>query len=652
MYYYEIVLPSLNSPVKNIFTYSSPKKLNLGDFVKIELRKKEYRGIIIEEVKKPPYPCKDILEVFIASLLFEWQINLYKYIHEYYFANASKTMHLFIPNKILKNKTVNLKNKANSNSFLDNLNHTCSKKNQLNEEQQKIFDQIKANPKNIHLLHGITGSGKTEIYLQLIEDAILQNKQVLILVPEISLSSQTANYFSNFFGKNLVGIYHSNLNSSEQVLEWNNIKNNQTKIIIGSRSSLFLPFANLEYIIIDEEHEFAYKQDQNPRYHARTIAQWFHKNLKTKIILGSATPSLESYFAATQTNKVDYHHLNIRAKKTPLPTIEIIDVKDEYKKKNFLLLSDRLQEEIDEHLQNQEQIMILHNKRGFASFIQCTDCGTVLECPNCSISLTLHHKHSQEILQCHYCDYQTPNPNTCSSCHGHNLKNTGSGIQKVIEQIEHLFPKARILRADSDTTKTKHSFNEIYQAFKNHEADILVGTQMISKGINIPNVQLAAVINADIGLHLPDFRASERSFQLLTQLAGRAGRNLKQGHVVIQTLNPNHPVIQAVANNKLAEFYQDELKNRKKYNYPPFNKLTKLIAAHSTKKELDKSAFQIEQELTKLKIKFKSAPALLEKRHNKYYHNILLSSLNPYKIINQLKLDKNWVIDRDPISTI
>jgi len=652
MNFYEVVLPTLNSPIKNIFTYSHPNKLNLGDFVKVELRKNEYRGIIIEKVKKPQYPTKDILEIIAPNLLVDWQIQLFKYINEYYFANPSKTINLFLPNKILKNKTVNLKTPNKENSFLNKLPKTDTNKHTLNSEQAEVLKNIQADQKRMHLLHGVTGSGKTEIYLQVIEETIKANKQVLILVPEISLSSQTANYFSNYFGTDLVGIFHSNLSSTEQMLEWKRIKDNQCKIIIGSRSALFLPFTQLEYIIMDEEHEFAYKQDQNPRYHARTIVQWMHKYRQTKIILGSATPSLESYFAAKERQVLNYHLLSVRAKKTPLPKIEIVDLKNEYKNKNFSLLSERLQDEIEEHLKNKEQIMILHNKRGFASFLQCTDCGEVVECPNCSISLTLHHKHNQEVLQCHYCDYQAPNPNECQSCHGHNLKTTGAGIQKVIEQIEYSFPSARILQADSDTTKTKHSFNEIYQSFKNHEADILIGTQMISKGINIPNVQLAAVINADIGLHLPDFRASERSFQLLTQLAGRAGRNLKQGHVIIQTLNPMHPVIQAVAHNNLKEFYAEELTNRQKYSYPPFQKLTKLIFADTDHKKVAKASFEIEKALEKMKVQYKSAPALLEKRHNKYYHHILISSLKPEAIIAKLKLNKTWQIDRDPISTI
>lgn len=651
MYYYEVVLPTLNSPIKNEFTYSADAKLNLGDFVEVPLKSKNYRGIVTKKVTAPKFNCKPINQVLIPELLSEWQIDLYHYINNYYFANPAKTIHLFLPNKILKNKKIDLGAKSESNSFLDILKHKCANKHELNDEQKSTLNNVRDDKEKIHLIHGVTGSGKTEIYLQLIEETVHKGHQVLMLVPEISLTPQTANYFSNYFGKEVVSIYHSGLNLSEQMLEWTKIRNNQAKIIIGSRSSLFLPYQNLEFIIMDEEHEFAYKQEQNPRYHARNIVQWYHQTLNTKVILGSATPSFESY-AAAKSNKVNYHELKQRAKKTPLPKIEIIDLKDEYKNKNYSLISERLQEEISTHLKNNEQIMILHNKRGFANFLQCQDCGQAIDCPRCSISLTLHKYSGQDILQCHYCDYQQTNPQTCENCHGHNFKNLGIGIQRVIEELQTLFPIARILQADSDTTSTKHSFTEIYQAFKNHEADILIGTQMISKGISIPNVQLAAVINADVGLHLPDFRAAERSFQLLTQLSGRAGRNIKQGHVIIQTLSPEHPVINAVKHNNLEEFYENELNLRQEFNYPPFSKLTKLTFSNASKDKLKKAVTNLENQIQKLGYQFKSAPALIEKRHNKFYHNILIESLQPEKLINKLDLELGWTIDRDPISAI
>lgn len=644
MNYYEVIFPSLNSPKLNIFTYSSKIALQNGDFIQAELRNKIYRGIILKKVKKPSFKTKEAT-LIEPKLLEDWQLKLFEFINNYYFSSPVKTINLFLPKKIFNSKKLKFQKEEIKNTKNE------SKKHKLNESQEKIFKKILKKNEEMHLIHGVTGSGKTEIYLHLSSHHAKKGHQTLILVPEISLTPQTGAYFKNYFGEENVSLWHSKMNETEKFTEWIKIKNNQSKIIIGSRSSIFLPFQNLKQIIVDEEHDYAYKQDQMPRYHARTIAQWYNSNLKTTVIFGSATPSLETYKAALD-KKINLHEIQERASKLALPTIKIIDRKDEYAKGNFLELSDYLQDEIEDHLKQKEQIVILHNKRGYASFMQCQDCGHVIKCPRCSISLTLHRKSDKESLKCHYCDYKTNGIPECQNCGSHELRNVGTGIQKVMDNLQTIYPKAKLLRADADTTSRKHAFDEIYQKFKNHEADILIGTQMIAKGMDIKNVQLASVINADIGLHLPDFRSPETTFQLLTQLAGRAGRTKKQGHVVIQTFDPENPVIKAVAKNKIKDFYAEELENRKKFNYPPYAKLTLLAYAHKDKSKVKTEVEKIEKALTQLKIKFKSAPALIEKRHNKFYHNILLVSLTPEKFISRLKLDLNWKIDRDPINTI
>lgn len=650
MAYFELIFPSLNSPRENVFTYEGPDSTNIGDLVEANLRRKNYRAIVIKKVNKPKFATKPF-KLIKAGFLSEWQIELSKYIEDYYFSSDVKAINLFLTKKIFDAKKLDLDCELKPNSFTEHMQHCDRAKQELNQNQQEIVDKITKDNSDIHLIHGITGSGKTEVYLHIADYYAHKGKQVLLLVPEIALTPQTSAYFVKHFGKENVAVFHSKLNDTEKYHEWLRVHRNQAQVVIGSRSSMFLPFQDLGLVIIDEEHDYAYKQDSMPRYHSRTIAQWLSYKHKIPVILGSATPSLESY-AAAQKDIIKYHKLSERAKKVPLPKIQIIDRKEEMKKGNFNELSDHLTEEITNHLKENEQVVILHNKRGYAHFLQCQDCGEVIKCPRCSISLTLHKSAGNPHLECHYCSYKTNNANTCNECHGTNLKEVGSGIQRIVKELEMTFPDARILRADSDTTSKKHGFQEIYNKFKNHEADILIGTQMIAKGMDIPNVQLVGVINADIGLHLPDFRAAETSFQLLTQVAGRAGRAKKQGHVVIQTYNPDHTVLHAVKDNKAEEFYDQELKLRQEFSYPPFSKLLKLTYAHKERQSVEKNVSKIEALLEKMQIEFKSAPALIEKKYNKYYHNILINTLNPDAIVSQLPLDMDWKIDRDPISTV
>ena len=645
MQYYEVIFPKQKSPIMNIFTYHSKEKLNIGDGIIAQLRKKEYQGIVLKQVEKPKFKTSPILELFAPNLLNKNQIKLFEYIVKFYFANPSRTINLFTPKNLHK-----INNDLFKKSEPVQIKATPPEYN-LNDTQKEILEFLHKEEDKIHLVHGITGSGKTILYLKRVEEVLKKDNQVLILIPEISLTPQTIKTFQNYFNPEIISIYHSKLNPTEQFKEWIKIKNNQSKIIIGSRSSLFLPYQSLKLIIMDEEHDHAFKQEQNPRYHSRNIAQWYHQHLKTQLILGSATPSLETYQAA-ESNKILKHEIMHRSQFQDLPNIQIIDLKDEIKKGNPSPISDELFKKIKQTVSQKEQVLILHNKRGFSNYLLCQDCGDVVNCPKCSISLTLHKKFAKDHLACHYCSYKTQIPECCKNCGSVKLKPIGSGIQKIYDELTKLFPTAKIKRVDSDTTSSKNAHQEVYDSIKNAEFEIIIGTQMIATGLDISGINLVAVTNADIALNMPDFRAAERAFQLLTQVSGRSGRGEKQGQVIIQTFNPDHPVIQAVKNNDLKNFFDQELKFRKQFSYPPYSRLLKLTYSHSKIEKVNQEVKSTETKLNQLKIKFRSAPALIEKKNNKYYHHILINSLAPEKFIPELKLSSDWWIDRDPINTI
>lgn len=427
------------------------------------------------------------------------------------------------------------------------------------------------------LLHGVTGSGKTEVYLQLIQEVLNQGKSAILLVPEIALTPQM---ISQVYGRFQLGVavLHSGLSTSEKYDEWRKIKQGQVQIVIGARSSIFAPLENIGLIIIDEEHETTYKQSESPRYHARDIALQRSRFHRCPVVLGSATPSLESMARAMKSN---YQLLSMpqRANHQPLPPVEIIDMTQVGVQNHAQEISPKLQAKIMDRLAKKEQIMLLLNRRGYGSFMQCRECGNVLECPHCDISLT-YHKFEHR-MKCHYCDYHQPVPHTCPNCGSKHLHSQGSGTQKIMETVQTLFPQARILRMDNDTTRRKHAHRQLLKAFANHEADILIGTQMIAKGLDFERVTLVGVINADTALNIPDFRASEKTFQLLTQVSGRAGRGQYAGEVIIQTYNPDHYVLQLSQMHDYQQFFYHEMKYRHLGKYPPYY-FTSLITVSAT----------------------------------------------------------------------
>lgn len=471
---------------------------------------------------------------------------------------------------------------------------------QLSTAQQKAFDSIKESleHKAVCLLHGITSSGKTEIYIKLIEEYLVTGKQVLYLLPEIALTTQLVSRLRAHFG-NKVAVFHSKYNNNERVEVWNQVLRNADKaqIVIGARSALFLPFYDLGFIIIDEEHEQTFKQsDPAPRYHARDAAIVLANAHQAKVLLGSATPSIETYFNATS-DKYGFVEISERFGNVSLPEIVLVDLKDKYfRKKMNGHFSDVLIEEITTALSLGEQVILFQNRRGYSPIIECITCGHVPHCQQCDVSLT-YHKHKNQ-LRCHYCGYSMANPTSCHACSSIDLTTKGFGTEQIEQELVTIFPAAKTGRMDQDTTRGKFGFEKIIDSFKNREIDILVGTQMLAKGLDFDNVNLVGVMNADNMLYHPDFRAFERSFQMMTQVAGRSGRSEKKGKVVIQTYNPNHNTIQQVTNTDYVGMYKEQLYDRQIYKYPPYFRIIKLTLKQRDFDKLKEGAMWLYQVLS------------------------------------------------------
>lgn len=441
---------------------------------------------------------------------------------------------------------------------------------QLTDEQDvaltQILQSMKENLATTFLLHGVTGSGKTEVYLQAIQEAINQGKEAIVLVPEISLTPQMTERFRARFG-DLVAVMHSGLSKGEKYDEWRKIDRGEVKVAVGARSAIFAPFTNLGLIILDEEHESTYKQEDTPRYHARDVAIWRSQFHHCPVILGSATPSLET-FARAKKNVYKLLTLSKRAKNQSLPAVQVVDMREELHSGNRSMFSRALSEAIQTRLDRKEQIVLFLNRRGYSSFVLCRDCGTVVQCKNCDISMTYHR--SSETLKCHYCGYEEHVPTECPECHSEHIRFFGTGTQKIEVEIHKVFPEARVLRMDVDTTRQKGAHERILDNFGAGKADILLGTQMIAKGLDFPKITLVGVLSADTSLNLPDFRAAERTFQLLTQVSGRAGRHELPGEVIIQTYSPEHYAIQLSKEQHYEPFYEQEMTMRHKFAYPPY----------------------------------------------------------------------------------
>jgi len=503
----------------------------------------------------------------------------------------------------------------------------------LTEEQQhayKCIEQGLLAGEGNYLIHGVTGSGKTEIYMRVVQKVLEMNKQAIVLVPEISLTPQTVERFKYRF-KNQVAILHSALSTGERYDEWRKIYNQEVSIVVGARSAVFAPFERLGAIIIDEAHEDTYKSEGSPRYDAIGVAKKRCELENATLIMGTATPSLEDYYDA-QNKKCHLIVLKKRVDGRSLPSIEVVDMRKEIEKGNRSIFSHSLYKAIKEVLDNREQGILLLNRRGYAQFVSCRSCGYVVKCRNCDISLTYHSK--ENVLKCHYCGETRSYPKICPNCNSKYIKHFGIGTQRVEEEIKKFFPTARVVRMDVDTTSTKGAHQKIINAFRNREYDFLLGTQMVAKGLDFPTVTLVGVIAADVSLNLPDYKSSEKTFQLVTQVAGRAGRGDKKGRVIVQTYQPEHYAIIYASSHDYEGFYRKEIQVRKEFEYPPFSHIVRILVTGEEEKavvELSCSIHewikaQIDNDLILKQglVQCGVYPAVLERIRNKYRWHVVL----------------------------
>jgi primosomal protein N' (replication factor Y) len=515
----------------------------------------------------------------------------------------------------------------------------------------------------VFLLFGVTGSGKTEIYLRALARVIAAGKKGICLIPEIALTRQTVERFANRFSGR-VAVLHSGLSPGEQFDEWQRIMEGNCDVVIGPRSALFAPLPKLGLIIIDEEHEWTYKQeDKSPRYHARDAAIRLAQLSDAIVILGSATPDIGSFHKAQQG---EYQLVELRERITPrpssqrsgcsaLPKVTVVDLREELKAGNTSLLSRPLLAAIKDALAQGEQIILFLNRRGTATFVRCRNCGFVFRCPRCSVALTYHSVEKR--LICHRCRYSIPASPSCPRCFQRHLRLLGIGTQRVEEEVRHFFPEARLLRWDRDVITRRYGHDELLGSFRDHKADVLIGTQMIAKGLDLPQVTLAGVINADTGLNFPDFRSGERTFQLLCQVAGRAGRGVKAGKVIIQTYSPDNYIIETAAKHDYLGFYHKEIDYRRRYNYPPFSQLVRLVYSHVNEESCRREADRVyrliadSRQLT-ADSTIGPVPTFAFRARGRYRWQLFLRGPDSSRVLSRLALPRGWTIDVDPVGMV
>ncbi|MFH1288245.1 MAG: primosomal protein N' [bacterium] len=592
MNFVQVALPI---PINKLFTYRIPdhfqNKIAVGQRVLVPFGGKKLVGYVIEltdmtDVSK----LKEIEEIIDEQpVIIPSVLKLSKWMSEYYLCSLGDVLKSAFPSALKKPKR---------KQVLSTEQYNKEKCFVLTDEQSSALELIKKDidieKPGIFLLFGITGSGKTEVYIRAVQHVLGKKKQALILVPEIGITPQIVERFRRRFN-NEVAVIHSRLKASERYFEFEKIRNGEVNIVIGVRSAVFAPLKNLGIIIVDEEHDSSYKQTESPKYNARDVALMRAKFENAVCVLGSATPSLESYHKA---GKGSYNLLPLteRIEKRPLPKVKIVDLRQEFVKNGKAeIFSDVLKGAISLRLQKKEQVILFINRRGFSNFVLCRECGEVLTCRNCDVSLTFYK--NKNIGKCHYCGYQKKIPELCPKCESGYLQNFGFGTEQAEMELKNCFPLAKITRMDLESTRGRESFEDIYKAFLNHEIDILVGTQMVTKGFDFVNVTLVGVISADTNLNLPDFRASERTFQLLTQVAGRAGRGAIPGDVIVQTYLPEHYAILASKEHDYKRFFKEELSFRKSLNYPPFSFIINIFVKGSKEERVIDASQKLVQAL-------------------------------------------------------
>lgn len=640
MKYVQVVLPISHKNVDKPFTYAVPDyllgKLFLGMAVHVPFGagNKLYEAYITGFSNTVEFKTKEVIGIVTEnSFLTQEMINLALWMKEKYYTTLANCLKVILPPTVVKPR----KRKVSISSDFSYIEK--SDKKILNQEQQQAVDIClicsKKEDKKPILIHGVTGSGKTEVYMEIIEQIISEGKQAIVLVPEISLTPQTVARFTNRFGE-LVNFTHSKLSAGERHTQWEAARCGDISIIIGPRSGVFAPFPNLGIIIIDEEHESSYKSETTPKYDAIQIAKKRGELEGATVVLGSATPSIHTYFNA-QSGFYEYIELKQRVNQRP-PDINVIDMRAELKLGNTSIFGDDLQKAIQNNLDNNLQTILFLNRRGHSTFVSCRACGHVCQCEQCSVNYTFH-KYNNSLL-CHYCGLEAENPANCPVCGSKFIKYFGIGTQRVEKETSELFPQARILRMDLDTTTKKHAHKNILDTFRVGDADILIGTQMIAKGLDFPKVTLVGIIAADIGLNAGDYRSGEITYQLMTQVAGRAGRSDYPGTVYIQTYNPEHYAIIHATTGDYSSFYKQEISLRRQMFYPPFSHVFMILAVSYNEKELIQTMFHLRAimdfyiEKRPIFEALGPTPATISKVQNKYRWKIIVKSETEEKLKN------------------
>ncbi|MEI8143444.1 MAG: primosomal protein N' [Candidatus Berkelbacteria bacterium] len=592
-----------------------------GALVSIPFGNRKIRGIvekIVTDESENTFKLKSILGANKEFVLPSKYLDIARWVADYYLCSLGDTIGMFLPPETIKTRK-----QKSENSTQEKELHEIK----LSDDQEDIFQSIsktfkERNSKPV-LIHGVTGSGKTEIYIKLIEQAINQGKQAIVLVPEIMLAPQTVERLTKYFGDRVL-LLHSGLSKGEKSSSFFQFYQNEKPIIIGPRSALLVPTENIGLIVIDEEQEDSYKQEQTPRYHAVDLAKKIAETIGANLVMGTATPRIETYHE-TVNQKSCYYRLAERHGEAKIPQSKIIDLRMEMKAKNYSPLSLRLQADIKTTLEKKKQVLLFLNRRGLSTFVSCRDCGHIVMCDNCQIPMVCHIYDKQGVLSCHHCDAKKPLPAICPECGSPRIKHFGAGADRIEQEVNLLFPEARTLLVTADTIKSKKDYAEIYQKIKKHEVDIVIGTQMIAKGLDIPNVDLVGIVSADTGLHLPQYRSAERTFQLITQVSGRAGRRNDQGEVIVQSYWPESLAIVAATLNNYELFYDAEILEREKYNYPPFCKLIRIVASSENEAKAHLEIEKISVYLRELKIGFIGpAKCFFARINKKYRYHIII----------------------------
>ncbi|MBQ4646423.1 MAG: primosomal protein N' [Candidatus Gastranaerophilales bacterium] len=666
---YAQVLVDINKLGTKTFSYLIPESLKddikVGVAVAIPFgnRKEPLKAYVVgfSNYLEAGIKAKEITEILDSEPLFSLEyLQLLEWVASYYFCDIQTVLNTALPQKFFEKNVKKYRTPKIKSKLFDVEKISLDK--ELSPLQQKVLDEIRHVDSKTSLLYGITGSGKTEIYFKLIEDTIKKGKNVIFLAPEIALVSQLTMRTIEHFGSEVVAIWHSSITEAEKYETWKKLRSNEIKILFGARSAVFAPIKDLGLIIIDEEHDSSYKQTMpNPRYNAKDVAKKLCELYGAKLVLGSATPSIESYYEAINTNSL--FKLKERFNNAKLPKVVLIDMKVERAERNYTLFSKTLQKNVKETIERGEQVIFLINRRGFSSYTQCMECGEVVNCKKCAIPMIYHSQTNS--YKCHYCNSTVVEPK-CEKCGSSALEHFGVGSQKVETVARAFFPDYRIERLDSDSLTKKNEHIEILKRFQNKEIDILIGTQMIAKGLDNKNVTLVGVINADLSFNLPDYRSSERGFSILTQVAGRSGRGENEGKVIFQTYNSNNLYLQNAQEQNFENFYENEIELREMLDYPPFSKMIRIVLSSKNEYRAEKSALEIELALSDYIKKLSldetllvlgPTPCVINKIKDEYRFNIIVKNKlgeNGHKTIlrflRSIKLpsDIKMIVDIDP----